>query len=507
LTDTRSPLSALTGSAFGSSAASTAEENDDNTTPVEPENGLPEAAYYGLIGEYLKAVAPLTEADPAGILACVLTGVGSALGRRVHHRTGRRHSGNLFTLLIGSTASRKGTCWSVASELLTQADPDWMAACVEGGFGSGEGLVHRIRDASEKDTGVPDKRLLVVEEEFAKPLRLCRSEKSTLSPLIRYAFDGSPLTIMNRGENRYGCREPHVGVIGMTTADELRELLKGRSELANGTLNRFLMIGCRRAGYLPLGGDYWRIAEDFGPELRAVLAAATDKPLTLDSAAAELWSSEYRRLEAEREGDYGKAVARLSVHALKVALIYAVVDGSTVIGLLHLKAALALIDYADRSAEGVFARNPNPSYGGEPLGGGEPSHAKLLAFVKSRGAEGITKREAHKLFNGHRKAEGLNADFATLVAVGLIVEACGRWYATEYRPTGCCGDTDDTDTGEHESGERQPAPPDTGSPDTALRSPCSPHSGDCNTGMTTPANNQTPVEPLDTQPTTERGFL
>lgn len=88
-----------------------------NTTPP-PVKPLADNLYFGLCGEFVQAVAPLTEADPIGILACLLVGVGNALGRSVYHTIGRRHASNLFVLLTGETTDRKGTCWDVAETLL-----------------------------------------------------------------------------------------------------------------------------------------------------------------------------------------------------------------------------------------------------------------------------------------------------------------------------------------------------------------------------------------------------
>jgi hypothetical protein len=409
--------------------ATTAEpsEPDNKPTPVELHSRLPEAAYSGLLGEYLKAVEPLTEADPAGILACMLTGIGNAIGRKLHHTIGKRHSGNLFILLVGSTSSRKGTCWSVAESLLSLSCPDWYAACLENGFGSGQGLIHRIRDAQGEDAGIPDKRLLVIEEEFSKPLRLCRNETSILAANIRYAFDGIPLSVLNKGENRYGCREPHISTINMITPEELKELTKGRTELVNGTINRFLLVECRRRRYLPTGGDYLAVGRQFSSRLKAAIESAiTDNPLSLDADATEYWNTEYRRLEQERSGDYGKAVARLSVHCLKVAMIYAALDGSPVIRLPHLKAALAFIDYCDRSAFSVFGKPTNDRPPNGPTD--EPPHSKLYNFIQSR-PNGITKTDAHRLFNNRMSSEDLNKLFDILLSAKLIVQMDNRWYA------------------------------------------------------------------------------
>jgi hypothetical protein len=370
----------------------------------------------------VRAVEPFTEADPLGILACLLAGVGNVLGRSVYHRIGRRHGSNLFILLTGATSDRKGTCWDVAESLLSLAVPDWASGCIESGFGSGQGLVYRIRDAQGDDGGVPDKRLLVCEEEWAKPMRLLRSESSILSAMLREAFDGKPLAVLNKGENRYGCREPHVSIVGMITPDELVEALKGRSEMHNGFLNRFLLVGVKRTRYLPCGADYVKVCRDYADRLREAVerAAALQEPMGVAKEAAAFWDAEYRRLEAERPAHYGKATARLSVHALKVALLFAALDGENAIDLRHLRAALSLIAHADRTAFELFGSAAAVALGEEP------SHARLLSYARTR-SDGITKTDAHRLFSNKRKASEIDADFALLTESGF-----GRWDGTRW---------------------------------------------------------------------------
>ncbi len=77
-----------------------------------------------------------------------------------------------------------------------------------GGLSTGEGLIYAVRDAmvSEDDDGNPmvldagaeDKRLMVVEGEFAGPLRAMTREGNTLSVLIRQAWDGGKLSTLTR---------------------------------------------------------------------------------------------------------------------------------------------------------------------------------------------------------------------------------------------------------------------------------------------------------------------
>jgi integrase len=88
----------------------------------------------------------------------------------------------------------------------------WASRCLlPGGLASGEGLIWAVRDPIEKkvkpkegkrqdqeitkivDEGVEDKRLLVLETEFASPLRVIRRETNTLSAVIRRAWDKGDL--------------------------------------------------------------------------------------------------------------------------------------------------------------------------------------------------------------------------------------------------------------------------------------------------------------------------
>jgi hypothetical protein len=388
-------------------------------------------AYHGLLGDYVLNVRHLTEADPAGILSCLLAGVGVHLGRGVHHRFGKQHSANLFVLLVGSTGSRKGTCWSVANALLGLAGP---AVPFSGGLGSGQGLVHRVRDSKGDDPGEADKRLLVVEEEFGKVLRLCRANDGILSPVLRTAFDGQPLSVMNKGENAYECREPHVGMIGMITAEELADQLKGRTEIANGLLNRYLLVGVRRNGYLPEGGDYYSVASAHAPNLAAALIRAGKLvgPWKLAPEASAVWSAHYHRLEAERPGVYGQATARLSVHTLKLAVVYAAIDGTTEISPSHLAAALAVVEYGRQTAEQIFGTG---SADIQPVVV-EPDPAWMRVLGDIEKFPGIMRSEL--LRTTRLKADMLTAELGMLEVKGkvykLIVPSGGRdaerWYRT-----------------------------------------------------------------------------
>ena len=227
---------------------------------------LAEEALYGLPGDIVRAMEPHTEADPAALLVNVLAAFGSAAGRGAHVRVGPdTHHLNLFAVLVGETAKgRKGTSWGYTRNLMHAADASWCVERIMNGLSSGEGLIHAVRDHVMKknkkgeeeleDEGVLDKRLLVLEPEFASILKVASREGNTLSAIIRQGWDGDRLQVMTRN-NPIKATGAHLSMLGHVTKDELLRHLTD-TEAANGFANRYLWIMVRRSKELPFGGEW-----------------------------------------------------------------------------------------------------------------------------------------------------------------------------------------------------------------------------------------------------------
>ena len=325
----------------------------------EPYPTLHADALHGLAGSIVQAIEPETEADPAGVLLSLLVGFGTAVGRSPYFCVGPdRHHANLFALLVGDTAARKGMAWGIAKNLLGRADPTWAAQCLVSGLGSGEGLVERVRDAVQEydpesqsflttQPAATDKRLLVQEEEFASVLKLTRRDGNTLSSLLRLGWDGKPLEVLNRKKNALRATEAHVGILGLITPDELSHCLKGSSEAVNGFSNRFLFALVRRQRLLPHGGDV-KVLDSFVEPVTVALAKGKNLTELRRSADADrLWEDQYPCLSESHAGAYGKAVERACPQVMRLALIYALLDGSSVIEPVHLRAGLAVWAYCN----------------------------------------------------------------------------------------------------------------------------------------------------------------
>ena len=84
-------------------------------------------------------------------------------------------------------------------------------------------------------------------------LKSATREISTLSPTLRSAWDSRPLQLLTRTAPARAT-SGHIVLIGHITQAELRHHTN-TIELANGFMNRLILIACRRTRLLPEGGN------------------------------------------------------------------------------------------------------------------------------------------------------------------------------------------------------------------------------------------------------------
>ena len=402
-------------------------------TTLPPPAGWPappaSAVYHELLGEIVKRIAPHTEADPVAILTQLLVAFGAAAGRGAWFEVeATRHHPNEFMLLVGdSSKARKGSSWDHVRRLIAAVDPS-IERRILTGLSSGEGLIWAVRDPSGQDPGIGDQRLLVIEPEFASVLKASAREISTLSPTLRSAWDGRPLAILTRTAPARATGA-HIALIGHITQHELRRHTT-TIELANGYLNRFLVIACRRVRLLPEGGHHDPLGDS---GLNRLLAAAVQHArkagqLRLDDDARTLWHDAYHRLAQPQPGIVGQITARAEAHTIRLALVYALADRQRRIAPQHLQAALALQDYAARSAAWALTGAT-----GQPLA--EQIHAALLQHPAGLTRSQISDTLKHNQPAGHLD-HALRALHAASRATVTQIPTGGRpaqlWTATPH---------------------------------------------------------------------------
>jgi Protein of unknown function (DUF3987) len=381
---------------------------------------LDEAAFYGLPGEIVRTIEPHSEADPVALLIQVLTLSGNMMGQAPHYPVeSDKHHANLFCVLVGdSSKARKGTSLGRVRAVAKVADESWADDRLKNGLSSGEGLINEVRDAVQKweakekqfeivDPGVSDKRLMIVEPEFAGALAVIERHGNTLSPLIRRAWDGDKLSTLTKS-SPLCATGAHISIVGHITEDELRSRIT-RVEMANGFANRFLFALVRRSKELPFGGD---LSDSEILHLGEHLKAVTDKVRTfgrvsMTGTAKEQWAAIYGALSMSQAGLLGAITARAEAQTIRLALLYALLDGAADIDEPHLRAALAVWEYCEASAARIF---------GNALG--DPVADEIERALLHAGAAGITRTAIRDLFGRNKSADRIGAALALLTTKG-----------------------------------------------------------------------------------------
>ena len=377
---------------------------------------LADDALYGIVGEYVRLVAPTTEAHPAALLVSMLSGLGVLIGRGPTMITDKapQHS-RLYVILCGPTSNgRKSTAISHAKWLLRAIDAD--SPRTLSGLSSGEGLIEAVRDprlpelddATGKvlvpgDKGEPDKRLLVVENEFGGVIHKLGRDGNTLSSVVREAFDGNTLQTMTRKRNGLIATAPHIGIIGCITPAEIR---RGLSEvdIGNGFANRFLLVWTEREHLLPHGGDVPHRAETLVRELaHAVSTARQFQTVGWSASGAARWTAIYSALtQPIAAGQMASLLARGPTHVIRLAMTFALLDSANLVDAAHLDAALAVWQYCADSARYVFHAS-------------ETLSARAVQYLNALHSAGVIGLDREAL----RKVEGSNSTPAATITAAL----------------------------------------------------------------------------------------
>jgi hypothetical protein len=301
--------------------------------------------------------------------------------------------------------------------IFAEVDPDWAERRIVSGLSSGEGLIWSVRDPDtttrgqariQGGEGEQDKRLLVLEAEFASVLKMVARDGNTLSPVVRCAWDGKPLQALTKNSPARATGA-HIAIVGHITADELVRLLNA-TEAANGFLNRFLLLGVRRSKLLPEGGSIDQVHwEPLLSRLRAALHSARQaRRLSFDEPARRRWWELYPTLTQPQAGPAGAVCARAEAHVVRLALIYALLDQADRIRLAHLEAALALWEYAAASARWVF---------GDSLG--DPVADEIYRALLDE-PDGLTRSQLRDLFSRNRRSKDITQALDRLAVAGRI---------------------------------------------------------------------------------------
>ncbi|MGZ8216901.1 DUF3987 domain-containing protein [Methylomagnum sp.] len=329
--------------------------------------------FYGLVGDVARAAAKDTEVNPVAAGTAFLSYLGANMGRDVYLPVGNTfHHPRLFTLHIGrSGRGRKGDALSLPNRVRARIEEVHSLTPGQyhsGGLSTREGLACLIHDGYKqgKDEIPPidDKRLWVVESEFANVLHQARRDGNTLSAALRDAWDGVSIRPATKSA-RIWASDPHIGIHACITPSELTGLIESR-ELSNGFANRFLMVWAEKTGNIPFPkATPKHEVDEFANRTARVIkfakggypASKNSREMQLNEAARNLYSEVYTRelTKPDTSELITGLLERQAPYALRLAMIFALTDGGLTIEPKHLDAALAWVRYARQSVRFVFA--------------------------------------------------------------------------------------------------------------------------------------------------------
>jgi hypothetical protein len=373
---------------------------------------LGEAAYHGLVGDFLKMVSDYSEATDAGVLAHLLPAAGAIIGPRPHVYVGTKHCARINTVVVGPTSTgRKGTACSVVDYAMemTFAKADFWRKQRVGGLSSGEGLINRVADYLERDKDgnkkvvAVEKRLYAVEVEFSRVLANMRREGNVLSQVIREAFDsGNLATLTVNPRQAHGA---HIAIVGHITPEELLMRLP-EIDCLNGFANRIAWFLVKSDKIKPLTEPIPdQLLNRFTQRFWEINGLQRDL-VEFDASAKKRWTAIYPGLREDKPGVVGAITGRGTAMVPRLALIYALIEKRKDISVDHLQAALAVWQYCCESVHQLFGTKAANGLG-----------EKVLRLLRANGP--MTRGQFNPHFHDSERRR-LDETLAALQSAGLV---------------------------------------------------------------------------------------
>lgn len=411
----------------------------DGASPLAPPTMAPEG-FVPLLRGFVDAACASSEAHPVAVAANAIAWFCCAIGRGSHQRIGDAviHCRPNALIVGKSGKARKGTSETTAREVFKRADlllrQRWgnkdVLRFFPGGMSTGEGLAWVIRDPREADgngkgidEGVKDKRLVVIEPEFANVLAQVKRDGNTLSAVVRNVFDGRDIEPMTKTSQTKASR-PHVVITGHITGFELREK-STENDAANGLLNRFVILYVYRPKLVPLPKPTpeavlddlaVRVADAIEYASRGNVHANNTHEVAMTPEAEDYWRQHYNQVTRDRDGKGGNLLARSEMYARMLAMIFALMDRRSEIEPCDLRAALAWVDYWHRSVVYIFQCEEDEA----EL---DPFTVEVLTLVTARPGVSLSQIQEHW---SRKKTKAVKASLERLLSLAPPLIRCDR---------------------------------------------------------------------------------
>jgi hypothetical protein len=392
-------------------------EIDDLRATPSPTSKQLEEMMHGLIGDFAQTAACGKGLNPIATALACMTWLSAEVGPRITISIGdEKHPARIYGLHVAPTSGGKGSSLAFVNrvrEKINESYPDLLGQRYDSSISSGEGLALKIHDGFIQDgkklPPVGDKRLFLVEAEFAQVLTQTKREGNTVGTVLRNIWDyGKSISPMTKSE-RIWATDPHVSILGNITPFELRSKLT-KNEIHGGTLNRVLMVYAEKKESVAFPeptseNDVERFVEKISRIVNFAKGNYGNNSFshsehccaTLSHEAKELWQKEFESLDSSFGNELvTAATSRKHTYALRISLLYAICDQSLVVDLDHLKAGIAWAKFSAVSAEYVLTAGKEESTPADPK-----KIEKLINFLTENNGTASRTDISKLCYNGH----------------------------------------------------------------------------------------------------------
>lgn len=398
--------------------------------------GTPDWSYNffdGPLADVSKEVTLGTEVAPVSVYVILIVLLGSYIGLKAKFKyVASNLQTNLYLILIGLTKSgKKGAAQAIAERVfkiaLDEAD-DWHK-CTKRGVKTAEAIVSLITDeqfASEKNTKtnsyenilvcekVIDKRLNIIESEFNRLLKEAARPGSIMSEVLRQGYDGGALSTTTKTNSR-STDSSHITVLGHITPTEFQDVRRKVDDL-NGFANRFLHIysnGGESPIAFPRNFDQWdmQIINKLKPIVNWI-NEHDEIVMTLSPSSHTFWEQYYIKHFYTKKSDMiDSLTARNEIHVMKISMIMAIADCSSVIQPEHIQRAISLIEFNSQTIEYIYQSDEETE---------DNNVSKICTFLYNNGGTAKRSDITKKCFQKNKSSDDVNELMAICIQKGRI---------------------------------------------------------------------------------------